>query len=72
MTLAGLFVVITRLRFATFLLVSAIVFRVSLTFIISFAKVIVFVNAILLVTRLFYRTFSCMSWRQGVSGRRDS
>lgn len=72
MILIGLFVVIARLRFVTFLLTNAIVFIAFLTFIISFATVIVFVIAILLVTRLFSRTFSCMSWRQGVSGRRDS
>lgn len=72
MILVGLFVVITRLRFVTFLLTNAIVSRAFLTFIKSFAKVIVSVHAILLATRLFSRTFSCMPWRRGVNERRDS
>lgn len=72
MTLAGLFVVITRLRFVTFLLTRVIVFITFLTSILSFTPVIVCVDAILLVTKLFFHTFSCMSWRPVVSGMRDS
>lgn len=70
MTLAGLFVVIERLRFVTFLLASAIVFITSLTSIRSFTTVIVCVDAILLTIKLFSRTFSCMSWRPKVNGLR--
>ena len=70
MTLAGLFVVIERLRFVTFLLASAIVFITSLTSIRSFTTVIVCVDAILLTIKLFSRTFSCMSWRPMVNGLR--